>query len=54
MKEKVSGLKDLYCAGLKGLQDMVQSHDLETSTTIEKLNTTASSHSSALEEVSHN
>lgn len=49
LKKKLSSLKDSYCLGLKGLNDMVEVHDQESLTTFEKLNTAVSEHSLALE-----
>lgn len=51
LKRKVSSLKDSYCLGLKSLNDLVYSHEKESSSTFEKLNSLVSGHSCALEEL---
>lgn len=51
LNKRVLSLKDTYCCGLKGLNDMIQSSNQESSSRLEKLNSTVSTHSLALEEL---
>lgn len=51
LKLKVLSLKNTYCSGLRGLNDLIFSHEKQSSSIFEKVNSTVSAHSSALEEL---